>query len=106
MLTLKPDLLTLLLTLLIPVAVAIVTKASLPSKWKAVLTIILAALVTLLQQARGPEGTAVLSAVVMFQWAITTAIAIAAYLGFYKPVVNINQTVVPEVGVGPKAPNA
>lgn len=91
----------LLLTLLIPVAVATVTKANLDSKWKSLITLILSAVVVLVRRSQIEGGAAIISSQVAFDWAITTAVAIASYVGFWKPVTDVNNNVAPNTGVGP-----
>ena len=88
----------------IPVAVALVTKASLDSRWKAVISIVLSAVVVLIHRSTTNDGTAVISAAAAFDWALTTAIAVASYVGFWSPVVDVNQTLAPTVGLGPVTP--
>ena len=103
MLIISTNLVALLLTLLIPVAVATLTKLALPSKWKAVLNMLLAGAVVLITSARTENGAAVISTEMAYNWAVTTAVAVASYLGFWKPIASINQTALPQVGVGPNA---
>jgi hypothetical protein len=91
---------TLILTLLIPVAVATVTKLHLADRWKSVVTIVLSGLVTLITSARTDGGAAVISAQMAFDWTITTAIAITSYVGLWKPVADVNRRFAPGVGIG------
>lgn len=92
----------LILTLLIPLAVAIVTKSTASARVKALVTIVLSAVVSLITASRLPNGTAVLSYQMAYDTVITTAIAVASYLGFWKPTVAVNDqaVVLPKVGLG------
>lgn len=90
----------LILTLLIPLAVAFVTKASASAALKAIVSIVLAAVVTLITRSRLGDGSAVLSYQVVYDWVITTAVAVASYLGVYKPVLDINEKALPDFGIG------
>ena len=103
MITIQSSVLSLILTFLIPVAVALVTKVHLASKWKAAITMILSAVVVLLHRSTVDNGSAILSAKVAFDWAVTTSVAVASYVGFWQQV-NVNQAMAPTVGVGPKTP--
>ena len=93
-----------ILTLAIPVVTALVTKATAPDRVKAVVTIVLAAVVVLITRATDDTGQAVLSGAVFLSWLQTTAIAVASYLGFYKPVVNVNDRMLPSLGLGRSSP--
>ncbi len=101
MITISSNATALLLTLLIPVAVAAITKARLAAKWKSILTMVLSAAVVLIRRSQIDGGAAIISAQVAFDWTITTAVAIASYTGFWKPVIDVNSTVAPTVGIGP-----
>jgi len=91
---------TLVLTLLIPVAVAVVTKASLPPRWKAVLTMVLTAIVSLITMNKLDNGAAVMSMQTAYQWAVSTVIAVVSYLGFWQPVTQVNDRAAPHIGFG------
>lgn len=93
-----------ILTLAVPVVTALVTKAEAPDRVKAVVTIILAAVVVLITQAVDDSGAAVLSGATFLAWLQTTAIAVASYLGFYKPVLDVNSRLLPGVGIGKPSP--
>lgn len=93
------DALTLLLTLIAPVAVALITKAHASSRLKAAVLLVLTALVTWLSKERGDDGSAVITAHMAFEWAITTAVALASYLGFWKPVAQVNDRALPNLGI-------
>lgn len=103
LITIAQSWVSLLLTLLIPVAVAIVTKSHLDSRYKAVITMILAAVVVLVHRSTVDNGDAIISTKVAFDWVVTTAVAVASYLGWWQQV-NINAKAAPNVGIGPKQP--
>lgn len=100
MLRIAADWLDLVLKLLIPVAVALVTKANASARVKAVVSMILAAAVTLLTEARLDDGSALLSFDTVQTWALNLSVAVATYLGFWRPVVDVNDKAAPEVGIG------
>lgn len=103
MLTIQSSGVSLLLTLLIPIAVAIITKVHLAPKYKAVLTMILSALVVLIHRSQIDNGSAIITTAVAYDVVVTTAVAIASYLGFWQQL-NINQVAAPNVGIGPSDP--
>lgn len=89
------------LTLLIPVVVAFITKAALPSRWKAVITLVLSAAVSLITMNRLADGTAVFSLQTLYEWSLTTAIAVVSYLGLWQPVGQVSERLAPKAGIGP-----
>lgn len=90
----------LILKLLIPVAVALVTKYRAPDAVKAIVNIVLAGVTTLLSQNLVDNGPAIISGDTLMNWAITLALSIAMYLGLFKPVAKVDQTVLPNQGIG------
>jgi small basic protein len=100
MITLSADAVTLILTLLIPVATGLVTKSTAPNRVKAIAAIVFAAIVTLIGQTRTDTGTAIISAQMAGQWAITIAVQLAAYLGIYKPIAPKTVTLAATKGIG------
>jgi hypothetical protein len=101
----SPQVVAFLTTLLIPVAVALVSKSGLSDRWRAVLTLILAAVHTLVVDAIDPSGAAVISGATFQQWMLTTAIAVFAYVGLLKPLTNgtLNDRILPNIGFGKAA---
>ena len=97
--TIAANWVALLLTLLIPVAVAIITKAALPAKFKTVVTMVLAAAVVLIRRSQVDGGAAIISTQVAYDWAVTTAIAVASYLGFWAHL-DVNGKAAPGFGLG------
>jgi hypothetical protein len=100
---LDPQVVRALVVLVIPVLVGLVTKASASDRVKAVVTIVLAGVGTLIVQATADDGSAVISAVMAWDWLVTTALAVAAYLGILKPVVgngDLNSKLAPSKGIG------
>lgn len=100
MLTINPNWLTLILTIMIPVATALVTKASASTRTKAAVTIVLAAVVTLIGKSRMDNGPAIISAQAAYDWLISTVVAVGSYLGAWKPLVDVNAKAAPGVGIG------
>lgn len=99
MITIQPDALTLILTLVAPVVVALVTKSHASARLKSAVLLVLTAAVTLLEGARTANGSAVLSTAMATQWAMNTAVSLASYLGLWKPVLGINDVAAPKVGI-------
>lgn len=99
-LVLHANAVALILTLLIPVAVALITKRVAATWIKQVATIVLSGAVTLLTNSQLPDGTAVLGLQTMFDWTVTTAIAVVSYLGFWSSTVQVNERAAPGVGIG------
>lgn len=100
MLTLSTDLVTLILTLLIPVATGLVTKSTAPDRVKAIVALVLAGVVTLIGQARTDTGAAIISTQMAGQWAMTVAVQLAAYLGVYRPIAAKAVELAPTKGIG------
>lgn len=98
-LVIHANVVTFILTLLIPVATALLTRSTAVSWKKAVTTIVLGGAVTLLTVNQLPDGTALLTLQTMFDWLMTTAIAVVTYLGLWKPVLAVNQRIAPDFGI-------
>ena len=99
---LDPSITRVLVALVIPVLVGLATKVSASDRIKAVVMIVLAAVGALVVNATQSDGSAVLSAAMLSDWAITTATAVAAYLGVLKPLTNgaLNSRLAPTIGLG------
>jgi len=99
---LSPQLVAFLTTLLIPVIVAAVSKSGLADRWRAVITLVLAAAHTLIVDAIDPSGAAILSGAMFQQWMLATAIAVFSYVGLWKPFTNgaLNDRILPTIGFG------
>jgi len=100
MITVASDKLDLILKLIVPVVVAVVTKAAAPARLKAAVTIVLAAVVALLTANRVDTGQAVMSFATVQAWAVDTMVAVFAYLGLWKPIVDVNARMFPGKGLG------
>lgn len=99
LITLDPFLLSALIGIVIPLVVALVTKLSLDSRIKAILSIILSAIGGTLVQVNNNGGT--------FDWkqalvatAVTAGTAIVSYVGAWKPVLDPNAVLAPNRGIG------
>jgi hypothetical protein len=89
---------------LLPVAVAAVTKSGASDRLRAVVLLVLTAVHTLVTQAVDPAtGDAILSSTTLNQWLLTTLIAVFSYLGAWKPIAQINDRLLPSVGLGKAA---
>ena len=99
---LDPQVVRTIVVLVIPVLVGLVTKASASDRVKAVVTIVLAAVGTLIVNATGDDGSAVVSAPVVWDWLVTTGLAVASSLGVLKPLAggDLNGKLAPSVGLG------
>ena len=100
MLKLSNDLVSLILTLLIPVATGLVTKSTASTRVKALVAIVLAAAVTLFRESRTDSGAAIISTQMAVAWALTLAVQLAAYLGIYKPITPRATEIAPARGLG------
>ena len=104
--TLSPHWVSFIITLLLPLAVALVTKVNAPPRVKAVVLLVLTALNVLITNAVIDTGQAVFSRETLVQWLMSTLIAVFMYLGVYQPIAQINARLAPNAGIGPKAPPA
>jgi hypothetical protein len=88
-----------LLSLIIPVVTGLLTKVTAAPAVKQIITIVLAAVASLISTNTVQDGTAVISKETGLLWAMNTAIAITSYLGIYKPH-DANAKLSPESGLG------
>jgi hypothetical protein len=96
---LAPTFVTFLVTLALPLLVALVTKAVASDRLRAVILLVLTAVNTLIGEAIIDDGSAIISKDTFLKWVMATLIAVATYLGFWKPIVNVNAKVAPNVGL-------
>jgi small basic protein len=93
------------ISLLIPILTGLLTKYTLPSSVKAIMTIVLNAAAALVLTAMQADGTAVISNAALLTFIYGTTISVVSYLGLYKPVGLTSSTpdgkLAPTVGVGP-----
>lgn len=92
-------------SLLIPIANGLLTKYTLSSGVKAVITIVLNAVAALVLTATQADGTAVISNSTLLTFVFGTIVSVVSYLGLYKPV-GLTSSVpdgklAPRSGVGP-----
>ena len=99
MFTLDPIVLSTITGVLLPLLVGLVTKAAAPPKVKAIVNIVASAVAALLLNAANADGYAVVSAQALAAFLQQTVIAVAAYLGIWKPL-DTNAHLMPEIGVG------
>lgn len=90
---------TALVSLVIPVLTGLLTKVNAAPAVKQVLTIVLAAVNTLIVSNLTDSGTSVVSKETALLWAVSTGIAITSYLGIYKPH-DANAKLSPDKGLG------
>jgi len=101
---LAPTFVTFLITLALPVLVALATKAVASDRLRAVILLVLTAVNTLIGEAIVDDGSAVFSKDTFLKWVMATAIAVVTYLGFWKPIVDVNSKAAPEVGLNDNKP--
>lgn len=80
----------LIVTLLAPCAVGLLTRPSASNRLRTSLVMLITAVVVFLGRTMNNAGESVFSGDALFDWVLTTAVAIASYLGFWKPVVDVN----------------
>jgi small basic protein len=97
----------LVISLLIPIVNGLLTKYTLPSSVKAVITIVLNAVAALIVTATQADGTAVFSNTALMTFVFGTTISVMSYLGLYKPVgltsSKSDGKLGPSTGIGPTA---
>lgn len=103
MITIHPDLVSLILTVLIPVATGVITKAHASQRVKATVGLILAGIVALITTSRLASGAAVLSTQTLVQWALALTVSLATEFGVYRPIAPKAMKVLPNLGIGPRA---
>lgn len=96
---------TIIISTAIPIITGLLTKATLPSWIKGVMTIILNAVNALVVNATLADGTAVISQETFVVWVLGVVTSIAIYAGVYKPA-HITSSgdgkLKPESGIGPE----
>jgi hypothetical protein len=102
MLTLTPLTATMLVSLVLPIAVGLVTKTSAPPLLKQIVAALASAATGLIATATQIDGTAVLSRQALLLAVISFVAQQATYLGVYKPQ-DANAKLVPNFGIGPAA---
>jgi hypothetical protein len=96
---LTPIVVTMLSGLIIPIAVGIVTKSAAAPQVKQVVTIVLAGVAALITSSTLADGSAVFSLETLLLAGFTWLVAIASYLGVYRPL-NLNDHTLPNSGLG------
>lgn len=84
---------------IIPVIVATLTKYAAPPKLKASVTLVLSGAVALLSSLQGADGGVSLTEEIIVNFAVTQVVAIASYLGVFKPL-DLNAKMMPQRGLG------
>ena len=83
--TLSPFTVQIIASVLIPILTGLLTRVTLSSGVKGLITLVLNAIAALVITATVADGTAVISQVTFQQWALGLAISIATYVGVYRP---------------------
>lgn len=103
---LSPLVVTLVISLIVPIATGLVTKYTLPAAAKAVIMVVLDGAVALITQAvMLPDGTAVINTQALLAFILAVVVSVGTYLGVYVPVKLSNRpdgVLAPTLGVGPK----
>jgi len=100
--TLSPHIVSFVITLLLPVLIALIYKAQVSATIRGVTLMVLTAVNVLITNAVVDTGQAIISRETFTQWILQLAIAIAMYLGVYRlPGVDVNNKVAPKVGFAP-----
>jgi hypothetical protein len=99
MFTLDPTVVATITGVLLPLLVGLVTKAAAPPKVKAIVNIVASAAAALLLNALNANGYAVVSGPMLATWLQQTVIAVAAYLGVWKPL-DATSRLLPARGLG------
>lgn len=106
--TLSPLTVQIIASLIIPIITGLATKFTLSSGVKAVITIVLSSVSTLIIANTVDGGGAVITQAVFLQWIIGVIIALSTYGGFYKPLNLTSSTpdglLAPNKGIGPSGP--
>lgn len=97
--TLAPIVVALLSGLIIPVLVGIVTKSGASAQLKQAVTIVLAGVAALITSSTLADGSAVFSLETLLLAVMSWLVAIASYLGVYRPQ-NLNDRTAPNFGLG------
>jgi hypothetical protein len=96
---LTPIAVTVLSGLVIPVLVGLVTKSTARPQVKQVLTVLLSGVAALVATTTLDDGSAVFSLETLLLATVSWLVAIASYLGVYKPL-NLNDHTAPDRGFG------
>jgi len=106
--TLSPFTVQIIVSMLIPILIGIITKATLPSSVKAVMMLVFNAVAALVIANTVDGGGAVISQATFQQWAIGLAISVASFFGVYSPMKISSHPdgyLAPHVGIGPAEPD-
>lgn len=105
---LSPFVVTIFLSLLVPIVTGLLTKYALPAAAKVIIMIVLDAAVALVVGATMlPDGTAVINSQSLGSAVVAVVVSVATYLGVYVPLKVSNRPdgiLGPTVGIGPKTP--
>lgn len=92
---------SLLISLVIPVVTGFVTKATLSSAWKGVITLVLNGLAAFITASILVDGSAQFTQQAISQWAIGMGVSVAMYTGVYKKAGITSSEFIPHVGDAP-----
>jgi glycerol-3-phosphate acyltransferase PlsY len=95
---------TLILGSLLPIVTAALTKWTSGKAVKAVIAIAVALIATILRRSVDGGTDLALDWALIGEFFQTFIVQVAAYLGFWEPVANINALLFPRFGIGPAAP--
>jgi hypothetical protein len=96
---------TLILGSFLPIVSAALTKLNASTAVKAVLAILVTLVATILRRSVDGGTDLALDWALIGEFFQTFVVQVAAYLGFWQPVANINSLLFPRFGIGPAAPD-
>jgi hypothetical protein len=95
---------TLIIGSLLPIITAVLAKWNSSSAVKGIVAILVALVATILRRSVDGGTDLALDWALIGEFFQTFVVQVAAYLGFWQPVANINSLLFPRFGVGPAAP--
>jgi hypothetical protein len=102
---LAPPIVMVVISIIIPVVVGLISKASLPGAVKAAILLALNALNALIVTAITIDGSAVLTKEAFINFVFGVVVSVASYFGVYRPArITSHGVLGPTVGIGPKTP--
>ena len=97
------QLLTLIVGTLLPVVVGFVTKSNASERTKAIVALVAAAVATVTMRALDDGTDLVVDSALIGEFLTLVITTVATYLGWWKPVLNVNARLAPRFGIGGSA---
>lgn len=105
MITIDAVFVTAIVGVLIPIFVGLVTKLKASSSIKAVISIVLSAVQSLIVSSMIDGGGAIISKNTFILWVLSLIVSVASYVGIYKPT-GISEKLLPNAGLGSASDNS